>query len=97
MKKLIICIFLLTLIIHNSNAEFSLKNRSENIELMFGVSIQNQADDRKRFENNEGEKGVKVLDQIESFKSLGAFGLGSYKKSKYSIKAGLRYDIHEIS
>ena len=80
-----------------SGAEFSLKNRSENIEWMFGASIQNQADDRKRFENNEGEKGVKVLDQIESFKSLGAFALGSYNKSKYSIQAGLRYDIHEIS
>ena len=23
---------------------------------------------RKRFENNEGEKGVKVMDQMESFK-----------------------------
>ena len=80
-----------------SGAEFSLKNRSESFEWMIGTSIQNQADDRKRFENNEGEKGVKVLDQIESFKSLGAFALGSYNKSKYSIQAGLRYDIHEIS
>ena len=80
-----------------SGAEFSLKNRSESFEWMIGTSIQNQTDDRKRFENNEGEKGVKVLDQIESFKSLGAFALGSYNKSKYSIQAGLRYDIHEIS
>ena len=53
---------------------------------MIGTSIQNQKDDRKRFENNEGEKGVKVLDQIESFKSLGAFALGSYNKFKYSIQ-----------
>ena len=80
-----------------SGAEFSLKNRSKSFEWMIGTSIQNQTDDRKRFENNEGEKGVKVLDQIESFKSFGAFALGSYNKSKYSIQAGLRYDIHEIS
>ncbi len=80
-----------------SGAEFSLKNRSKSFEWMIGTSIQNQADDRKRFENNEGEKGVKVLDQIESFKSFGVFALGSYNKSKYSIQAGLRYDRHEIS
>ena len=80
-----------------SGAEFSLKNGSENIEWMIGTSIQNQSDDRKRFENNEGEKGVKVLDQIESFNSFGVFALSSYNKSKYSIQAGLRYDSHEIS
>ncbi len=80
-----------------SGAEFSLKNRSKNFEWMIGTSIQNQTDDRRRFENNEGEKGGKTLDQIESFKSLGAFALGSYNKSKYSIQAGLRYDKHEIS
>jgi len=80
-----------------SGAEFSLKNGSENIEWMIGTSIQNQSDDRKRFENNEGEKGVKVLDQIESFYSFGVFALSSYNKSKYSLQAGLRYDSHEIS
>ena len=80
-----------------SGAEFSLKNGSENIEWMIGTSIQNQSDDRKRFENNEGEKGVKVLDQIESFNSFGVFALSSYNKLKYSIQAGLRYDSHEIS
>jgi len=80
-----------------SGIEFSLKNRFKSFEWMFGTSIQNQSDDRKRFENNESEKGVKVLDQIESFKSLGVFALGSYNKSKYSIQAGLRYDIHDIS
>ena len=64
---------------------------------MIGTSIQDQKDDRKRFENNEGEKGVKVMDQIESFRSYGAFILGSYNKPKHSIQAGLRYDGHEIS
>ena len=78
-------------------AEISIKHKSKNFEWMVGTSIQDQKDDRKRFENNEGEKGIKVMDQIESFKSYGAFVLGSFNKPKYSIQAGLRYDGHEIS
>ena len=80
-----------------SGAEISVKDKSKNFEWMVGTSIQDQKDHRKRFENNEGEKGIKVMDQIESFKSYGAFVLGSFNKPKYSIQAGLRYDGHEIS
>ncbi len=80
-----------------SGAEISIKDKSQNFEWMVGTSIQDQKDDRKRFENNEGEKGVKVMDQMESFRSYGAFVLGSYNKPKYSIQAGVRYDGHEIS
>ena len=78
-------------------AEISIKHKSKNFEWMVGTSIQDQKDHRKRFENNEGEKGIKVMDQIESFKSYGAFVLGSFNKPKYSIQVGLRYDGHEIS
>ena len=78
-------------------AEISIKHKSKNFEWMVGTSIQDQKDHRKRFENNEAEKGIKVMDQIESFKSYGAFVLGSFNKPKYSIQAGLRYDGHEIS
>ena len=80
-----------------SGAEFSLKNRFENIEWIIGSSIQSQSDDRKRFENNEGVKGSRTLDQIESFKSYGAFALASYNKENYSIQSGLRLDLHKIS
>ena len=80
-----------------SGAEISIKDKSQNFEWLVGTSIQDQKDDRKRFENNEGEKGVKVMDQMESFRSYGAFVLGSYNKPKYSIQAGVRYDGHEIS
>mgnify|MGYP001178790218 FL=1 len=80
-----------------SGAEFSLKNRFENIEWIIGSSIQSQSDDRKRFENNEGVKGSRTLDQIESFKSYGAFALASYSKENYSIQSGLRLDLHKIS
>ena len=80
-----------------SGAEISIKDKSQNFEWMVGTSIQDQKDDRKRFQNNEGEKGAITLDQIESFRSYGAFALASYNKENYSIQSGLRVDLHEIS
>jgi len=80
-----------------SGTEISIKDKSQNFEWMVGTSIQDQKDDRKRFENNEGEKGAITLDQIESFRSYGAFALVSYNKENYSIQSGVRFDLHEIS
>jgi len=80
-----------------SGAEISIKEKSQNLEWMLGTSIQDQKDDRKRFENNEGEKGAITLDQIESFRSYGAFALVSYNKENYSIQSGVRFDLNEIS
>ena len=80
-----------------SGVEINIKDKSQNFEWMVGTSIQDQKDDRKRFENNEGEKGAITLDQIESFRSYGAFALASYNKENYSIQSGVRFDLHEIS
>ena len=80
-----------------SGVEINIKDKSQNFEWIVGTSIQDQKDDRKRFENNEGEKGAITLDQIESFRSYGAFALVSYNKENYSIQSGVRFDLHEIS
>ena len=80
-----------------SGVEISIKDKSQNFEWIVGTSIQDQKDDRKRFENNEGEKGAITLDQIESFRSYGAFALASYNKENYSMQSGVRFDLHEIS
>ena len=77
--------------------ELSLKNRFNEFEWMFGASAQSQADDRKRFQNNEGVKGEMAMDQLESFDSYGMFALGSLNKPKYSLQAGVRFDVHQIS
>ena len=47
--------------------ELSLNNRFKQFEWTLGTSVQSQADDRKRFDNNEGVKGEKSMDQLESF------------------------------
>ena len=80
-----------------SGVEINIKDKSQNFEWIVGTSIQDQKDDRKRFENNEGEKGALTLDQIESFRSYGAFALASYNKENYSVQSGVRFDLHEIS
>ena len=80
-----------------SGFELNIKDNSKNYQWMLGASIQDQKDDRKRFENNEGEKGSIVVDQLESFTSLGAFGLASYNQGNFSVQSGLRFDLHEIS
>ena len=80
-----------------SGTELSLKNSFENIEWIIVSSIQSQNDNRKRFENNEGDKGSATLDQIESFESYGAFALASYNEENYSIQSGMRFDLHKIS
>ena len=77
--------------------ELSLNRRFNEFEWMFGASAQSQADDRKRFQNNEGVKGEMAMDQLESFDSYGIFALGSLNKSKYSLQAGVRFDVHQIS
>ena len=77
--------------------ELSLNSRFNEFEWMFGASAQSQADDRKRFQNNEGVKGEMAMDQLESFDSYGMFALGSLNKPKYSLQAGVRFDVHQIS
>ena len=64
---------------------------------MLGASVQSQADDRKRFQNNEGVKVEMAMDQLESFDSYGMYALGSLNKPKYSLQAGVRFDVHQIS
>jgi iron complex outermembrane receptor protein len=77
--------------------ELSLNNRFNEFEWTLGTSMQSQADDRKRFQNNEGVKGETAMDQLESFDSYGVFALGSLNKPKYSLQAGIRFDVHQIS
>ncbi|MEM6316378.1 MAG: TonB-dependent receptor [Bacteroidota bacterium] len=61
--------------------------------LKIGVDLQNQADDRKRFFNEEGEKGNRTLDQKEEFLSLGTYLVQELSLSEQLIATlGLRYD-----
>ncbi len=61
--------------------------------LQVGFDLENQADDRLRFRNLEGEKGDLTLDQRESFFSFGAFVVQDYAIAKpLDLTLALRYD-----
>ena len=77
--------------------ELGLNNSFNEFEWTLGASVQSQSDDRKRFQNNEGVKGEMAMDQLESFDSYGIYALGSLNKPKYSLQAGVRFDVHQIS
>jgi len=58
-----------------------------------GIEVQNQADDRTRFVNEDGVKGNMTLDQKEEFLSFGAFLIQELSFSeKFTAMLGTRFD-----
>ncbi|GAK97916.1 TonB-dependent receptor [Nonlabens tegetincola] len=62
-----------------------------------GIDYGYQNDARRRFENLEGERGTVTLDQNERFSGLGFFYLQDYEWKKWTVNAGVRYDINVLS
>jgi iron complex outermembrane receptor protein len=62
--------------------------------LQLGIDLQNQEDDRNRFDNLEGTKGDKTLDQKEAFLNFAPFLIQELDlSSKFKARLALRYDI----
>jgi len=62
-----------------------------------GIDLQNQADDRTRFINEDGVKGNMTLDQKEEFLSFGAFLIQELSFSeKFTAMLGTRFDINRL-
>jgi iron complex outermembrane receptor protein len=65
----------------------------ERFQLTAGIDLDRQDDDRRRFDNNQGERGDLTFDQQERVDSTGFYVQGSYDLSDdLTISAGLRYD-----
>ena len=61
--------------------------------LKIGVDLQNQADDRMRFRNEDGVRGNMTLDQKEEFLSFGTFLVQELSLTdNFTAMLGLRYD-----
>lgn len=56
------------------NYQFTTKN----YRLKTGLDLENQQDNRQRFDNLAGEKGLLRLDQIEEFRNIGVFLLQEF-------------------
>lgn len=78
-------------------AQFTLGDQlSERAGLSFGVDIDRQDDDRRRFDNNDGVLGSMTFDQNEQVDSTGIYVQGEYRlDDAWTLSGGLRYD--EIS
>ncbi len=57
-----------------------------------GYDIASQSDKRKRYKNNEGDKGEKTLGQIESFKSFGTYLIENVSFGRFKFNGGIRWD-----
>lgn len=75
-------------------AQFSLGNYlPEKLNLTFGIDLDRQDDDRRRFDNDDGTLGDLVFDQNEQVDSTGLYAQAQYEiDDKWSLLAGLRYD-----
>ena len=75
-------------------AQYSLgSSLPENLNLSFGLDVDRQDDDRKRFDNNNGVLGAMTFDQNERVDSAGVYVQGQYEiDDAWSLLAGLRYD-----
>jgi iron complex outermembrane receptor protein len=71
------------------NYQFSTKN----YRLKTGLDLENQQDNRKRFDNLSGERGTLRLDQIEEFRSIGVFILQEFSfNAKFRMSLNTRFD-----
>ncbi len=65
----------------------------DNFSLTVGMDLDRQDDDRKRYDNNDGDLGALVFDQNERVDSSGVFVNGRYEiNDAWALLAGLRYD-----
>lgn len=66
---------------------------SNRLEMTVGIDLDRQDDDRKRFDNNQGNLGDLVFDQQERVDSTGLYLQGQYELTDSLVmSAGLRYD-----
>jgi iron complex outermembrane receptor protein len=61
--------------------------------LVTGVDVDYQADDRRRYDNLDGEQGDLVFDQLETFLSVGAYAVNELQlTARLSGTLALRFD-----
>ncbi len=68
------------------------------VQVVSGIELQAQRDDRINFNNDFGQPGALILDQLETVRSLGIFAQARARLSgRLSAVGGLRYDRFDFS
>jgi iron complex outermembrane recepter protein len=72
---------------------FNYQFTSKNYRLKIGLDLENQQDNRQRYDNLSGEKGTLKLDQIEEFRNVGIFLLQEFTIApKLKLSLNTRFD-----
>jgi iron complex outermembrane receptor protein len=72
--------------------------KTQKYQSQIGFDLDNQADDRRRFNNGNGQKGNLTLEQTETFRSLGLFWLHEWQPiDRLSLTAAMRLDRIKLS
>ena len=62
----------------------------------FGYDWAAQKDNRKRYVNEQGQRGALTLDQNERFSSFGTYGIYELSNRNFLAQFGLRYDSNQL-
>ena len=73
---------------------FTIKSKANKMlfTTQIGYDIASQSDKRKRYKNNEGNKGDKTLGQVEIFQSFGIYFIENVSFGKLKLNGGIRWD-----
>ena len=77
---------------HGSYFTKNSKGNKIRFTTQIGYDIASQSDKRKRYKNNEGDRGDKTLGQIESFQSFGMYFIENISFGRLTINGGIRWD-----
>ncbi|MET3129279.1 iron complex outermembrane receptor protein [Arcicella rosea] len=76
-----------------SGGGFNYQFTEKKYRLKAGLDIENQQDNRQRYDNLLGERGILKLDQIESFSNIGTFILQEYTfNPQFRLSLNTRFD-----
>lgn len=76
-----------------SGGGFNYQFTEKKYRLKAGLDVENQQDNRQRYDNKLGERGDLKSDQIESFRNIGAFILQEYTfNQKFRLSLNTRFD-----
>ncbi|EAY30056.1 TonB-dependent receptor family protein [Microscilla marina] len=79
-------------------ATYYYQNQPNNYRIKAGIDIENQRDNRQRYQNLQGTRGAQTLYQIEGFATTGLFVLQDIELSPvFKVNLGTRYDVIKVS
>lgn len=70
----------------------TLEKEFDNFRINGGVELKLQHDNREEFENNDGNRGLITVNQIENVRNEALFATSTYTAGKVKLLGSLRYD-----